>query len=296
MDLPGGALIVVALRERDVLAVRRHPSTAGEEIAVLVGDLLRDERGAAVVRDADEAVAVAGSVVRDVDVLSRRRDGQPRLVRPRRRHADGSVHVRPWSVDLRDRHAGLEPLEPRREDRARAHRPRSAGRTARAGSPGRRRGTGRVPTSGRRRRRRAGRSTGSGKQGSGPVRCIGSRGCRHTAPIGSAAIAGSQSSAPTFHTRSVVQPGFGIGRAGPVRPFVPASRAASTASRRAFVCSDASRSSSARVWLSPSWSLSLLAALGLARVRGADRGRRRAVAGRRRPRRPRRSRARRGWR
>jgi hypothetical protein len=48
---------------------------------------------------------------------------------------------------------------------------------------------------------------------------------------------------------------FSDGWDKPVRQFVPDSRAASTASRRARVCSDASRSSSASVWLSPSCSL-----------------------------------------
>ncbi len=68
-------------------------------------------------RDADEAVPVAGSVVRDEDVLSRRRNGQPGLVRPRGRHADGRG-PRPAVVRrLGDRHAGLEPLEPRGEHR-----------------------------------------------------------------------------------------------------------------------------------------------------------------------------------
>ena len=184
VDLRGGALIVVALREHDVPAVRRHPSTAGEEIAVLVGDLLRDERGASIVRDADEAVPVAGSVVRDEDVLSRRRDGQPGLVRPRGRHADG-CGPRPAVVRrLGHRHAGLEPLEPRGE-----HRPVRIDHDLWVvlpvlRSPGRHRGTGRVPTSVRRRRKREGRSMGSGRKDTGPVRCIGSRGCRHTEPMG----------------------------------------------------------------------------------------------------------------
>jgi len=70
MDLRSEMLIEVTLSEHDVLAVGRHRPSAGEEVAVAIGHLFRDERCAAVVRYPDEAVAVARPVVRDVDILS----------------------------------------------------------------------------------------------------------------------------------------------------------------------------------------------------------------------------------
>ncbi len=112
MDLPSVALVVVGLRERDVLSVGGRPGAAREVVAVVVGHANERERGPAVVRDADLAVAMARTVHVDVHVLSIRRHGELRLVRPADRHSDG---IRPREAvigGLRVDDAGHVALKP----------------------------------------------------------------------------------------------------------------------------------------------------------------------------------------